>query len=75
MSPGILLSSGYIAGGAIAGIAIALLSLSPKIGEALDFSKKFPWAESDMMSLVAFAGLTLFLVLVGAEKILKERKH
>jgi putative OPT family oligopeptide transporter len=74
MSPGVLMSSGYIAGGAIAGIAIALLSLSPKLADALDMSKGLAWTQSDLTALLAFLALTVFLVLVGAEKILAGKK-
>jgi uncharacterized oligopeptide transporter (OPT) family protein len=74
MSPGVLLSSGYIAGGAIAGIAVAMISLWPKLGEALDQSSLGAWTQSDFTSVIAFGALTAFLLLVGAEKVLKERK-
>ncbi|MBI4424384.1 MAG: oligopeptide transporter, OPT family [Elusimicrobia bacterium] len=74
MSPGVLLSSGYIAGGAIAGIVIALFSLSPSLVERLDFSALGAWTQSDLTSVLAFGGLTAFLALAGAEKILAEKK-
>ena len=46
MSPGVLFSSGYIAGGAIAGICLALLSLNEKVAAKLDVSGRWPniWA-------------------------------
>ncbi len=74
MSPGVLLSSGYIAGGAIAGICIALISLWPKLGEALDQSTLGLWTQNDLTSVIAFGALSIFLLLVGAEKILAEKK-
>ncbi|MBI5201181.1 MAG: oligopeptide transporter, OPT family [Elusimicrobia bacterium] len=74
MSPGVLLSSGYIAGGAIAGIAIAMLSLAPKIAESLDMSKAGEWTQSEATALLAFGALTFFLLLVGAEKLLADKK-
>lgn len=77
MSPGVLFSSGYIAGGAIAGIAIALLSLNPAIVKRFDFSETLgAWTQSDLTSVIAFGILTILLMLVGGEKILaaKSRK-
>lgn len=66
---GILCSSGLIAGGAIAGICIAMLSLTPSVGEALDMSGRFKaLAESDSVPLVAFAVLCFFLVRVATKK-------
>jgi uncharacterized oligopeptide transporter (OPT) family protein len=76
-SPGVLLSSGYIAGGAIAGIVIAFLA-----GVLSDTDAKLQkWAEtsnpffagsnSDLLSLVPFALLTGFLYLVAREKWLR----
>ena len=74
-SPGVLTASGYIAGGAIAGILIAI---NAALLEGLD--KKFTaWAElnpfhtgpySDALSLIPFAILVVFLYLVAREKIL-----
>ncbi len=74
MSPGVLFSSGYIAGGAIAGIAVALLSLSPSLAGSLDLSASFPFAQSDAASVLAFGALALALLLVGAEKVLKDKR-
>ncbi len=69
MSPGVLFSSGYIAGGSIAGILIALISLSPGLSEKLDLSAKLgSWTQSDLTSLIALGVITAFLLLVGAEK-------
>jgi putative OPT family oligopeptide transporter len=68
-SPGVLLSSGLIAGGAIAGIALALLSVKEGWGTALDLSKLFPLlAGSDITSVIAFGALavTLLVIAMGA---------
>jgi putative OPT family oligopeptide transporter len=48
-SPGILLSSGYIAGGAIAGVLVAFLSFAPDwVARKLNFASLFgKWLESD----------------------------
>ena len=74
MSPGVLFSSGYIAGGAIAGIVVALLTLSPSLSKALDFSDRFAaLAQSDWTSVIAFGILTALLLAVGGEKWLTEK--
>ena len=76
MSPGVLFSSGYIAGGAIAGIVVALITMSPSISKLMDFSESFGgFAQNDLTSVLAFGGLTSLLLLVGAEKWLKEKKR
>jgi uncharacterized oligopeptide transporter (OPT) family protein len=66
MSPGVLLSTGYIAGGAIGGLVVAFLSFSntiPKYLEAAGASLRLPpW---DSISLAAFGGLVAMLVAVG----------
>ena len=75
MSPGVLFSSGYIAGGAIAGICLAMLSLNEKVAASLDLSGKLgAWTQHEGTALLAFGALTLLLLLVGAEKILKDEK-
>jgi putative OPT family oligopeptide transporter len=73
-SPGVLLSSGYIAGGAIAGIVIAFLaSAFDQTDAALnDWSEKHnpfflgPW--SDLLSLIPFVAICALLYLVGRER-------
>lgn len=80
-SPGVLLASGYIAGGAIAGIVIAFLA-----GVMSDFDAAVTaWSSAhnpffagdyaDLLALIPFAGLALFLYLVGREKVLTPRKR
>ncbi len=72
-SPGVLMASGYIAGGAIAGIVIAFFA-----GVLSDFQSKvdtwagehnpfFGGAFSDALSLVPFALLTVLLWATGRE--------
>lgn len=79
-SPGVLLASGYIAGGAIAGIVIAFLA-----GVLVDFDGKVEhWANennpifagpnADALSLLPFAALVLFLYLVAREKLLATKR-
>jgi putative OPT family oligopeptide transporter len=65
-SPGILFSSGLIAGGAISGIVLAILLVRQGLGNALDFSGVFPaMTGSDLTSIVAFAILCLTLIYAG----------
>jgi xanthine/uracil permease len=70
-SPGVLLASGYIAGGAIAGIVIAFMA-----GVLSDTDDKITkWAEAhnpfyaganaDWLALIPFAALTLLLFWVA----------
>ena len=64
--PGILFSSGLIAGGSICGIALAILSVKGNWGSALDMSGKFPvLAGSDWTSVVVFGVMLVVLFLVG----------
>ena len=75
-SPGVLLASGYIAGGAIAGIVIAFMAGAlgnvdfelTKWAEA--HNPFFAGASSDLLALLPFAALTCFLYLVGREALL-----
>ncbi|MFA6318592.1 MAG: oligopeptide transporter, OPT family [Elusimicrobiota bacterium] len=65
-SPGILFSSGLIAGGAIAGIGLAILSIQEGWGAALDMSSRFPgMLAKNMPAVLAFAGMAIVLFLVG----------
>src|SRR3989441_5174865 len=72
-SPGVLLSSGYIAGGAIAGIIIAIIqgglsSVDATITQWTEgHNPFFAGANSDWLALLPFAALTAFLYLVGRE--------
>jgi putative OPT family oligopeptide transporter len=75
-SPGVLMASGYIAGGAIAGIVIAFLAGAlPKIDSALtDWAKVHnPWFSGpncDWLALLPFAALCALLYLVARERLL-----
>lgn len=76
MSPGVLFSSGYIAGGAIAGIVIAMLSLSPALSAQMDMSERFAAiAKSDLTSVAAFGIISALLLLVGGEKWLADKRR
>ena len=80
-SPGVLLASGYIAGGAIAGIVIAFLAGVPgvnQVDDALDrwstaHNPFFVGANSDLLSLIPYLVLCVFLYLVAKEKLLKPK--
>ena len=80
-SPGVLMASGYIAGGAIAGILIAFMAgLQDKVAWVTNFNAsldkladKNPFvsgAHADLMSCIPFLVLILLLYLVGREIIL-----
>lgn len=79
-SPGVLLSSGLIAGGAIAGIVIAFLA-----GVLSHFDNALQkWADAnnpffagphaDALSMLPFAALVIFLLLVAREHVLGTRR-
>lgn len=75
-SPGVMLASGYIAGGAIAGIILAIMMV-PLAGIDSALTK---WAEannsffagpnSDWLALIPFVALTTILYLVGRRTLL-----
>jgi putative OPT family oligopeptide transporter len=75
-SPGVLMASGYIAGGAIAGIVIAFLAgaltdINVKIEHwATAHNPFFNGANAALLSLIPFAVLVVLLYLTGREKIL-----
>jgi putative OPT family oligopeptide transporter len=76
-SPGVLMASGYIAGGAIAGILIAFLAGVPAMAGFNDriatFSESNPLhsgSSADILSLIPFAILVVLLYLTGREKVL-----
>jgi putative OPT family oligopeptide transporter len=80
-SPGVLMASGYIAGGAIAGILIALLlgvptfdNLNNAIAKWSAHNPFFEGPMADALSLIPFAILILLLYLTGREKILAHRE-
>jgi putative OPT family oligopeptide transporter len=80
-SPGVLLASGYIAGGAIAGILIAFLAgVLDRIDAFLAawssaHNPFFVGRYADALALIPFAVLTGFLYLVAREKLLTPKPH
>jgi putative OPT family oligopeptide transporter len=80
-SPGVLMASGYIAGGAIAGIIIALFlgvdAMAPVNAAIARWSAHNPFFEggaADALSLIPFAILIVMLYLTGREKMLAHRE-
>ncbi len=80
-SPGVLMASGYIAGGAIAGIIIAFLAGVPFMSGFNDkietWSRSNPFFEgpaSNWLALIPFVVLIALLYLTGREVILAHRR-
>jgi uncharacterized oligopeptide transporter (OPT) family protein len=73
-SPGVLMSSGYIAGGAIAGIFIAFTSgVFEKFDAAMTewstaHNPFFAGPNADLLAMIPFVLLTLGLLAVGSER-------
>jgi putative OPT family oligopeptide transporter len=78
-SPGVLMASGYIAGGAIAGIIIAFMAGA--LAGVDDFFTRWSRANNpffgggaaDLLALIPFALLSALLYLVGRERVLAGR--
>ncbi len=76
-SPGVLLSSGYIAGGAIAALLAALLGFSKPLENSFNLGKQLlsdvtllgvPWEKSNVPVTLLFAVLAVVLFAVGVRK-------
>ncbi len=69
--PGVLLSSGYMAGGTIAGVVGAFLQLSDRLPSLLDFEAKSAFLKEHSVGLarVAFLVIAILLFLVGIGKV------
>ena len=83
-SPGILLASGYIAGGSLAGVAVAFLNFTPKFQKSIDISDSTTATlatapilgnlnPADLVAIGLFAVLIVFAILVGTGKLLAPR--
>jgi hypothetical protein len=79
-SPGVLMASGYIAGGAIAGIIIAFMAgvLGPVDRTLTEWASAhnpfYGGGGANLLALVPFAGLITLLYLTGRETILSGRR-
>ena len=78
-SPGVLLSSGYIAGGAIAGIIVAIVQVRGSwdrmlVEWATRYNPAFAGPWSDALSMLPFVGIAVFLYLVGRGRLLTSRQ-
>ncbi|MGI8604033.1 MAG: OPT family oligopeptide transporter [Verrucomicrobiales bacterium] len=83
-SPGVLMASGYIAGGAIAGIIIAFMA--GMLSDTYDTLQKWAsahnpfyteqpgWISPDVLALIPFAVLVIVLYLTGREVIMSGRR-
>jgi len=80
-SPGVLLSSGYIAGATLAGVVYSFLNLSGGVTSRLrgyeewatEHNPFFNGPYSDLLGLIPLATIVIVLYLVGREKLLKPR--
>ncbi len=80
-SPGVLLASGYIAGGALAGIVIAIMQGAPNLGAitkriedwATASNPFFNGTHADLLALIPFLVLCSLLYLVGRDILLVAR--
>ena len=80
-SNGVLLASGYIAGGTLAGVLFAFLAIPMK--DRLDAFEKwstehnpfFDGATADWLSMLPFLGLCVLLYLVGRDVLMAARRR
>jgi hypothetical protein len=72
-SPGVLLASGYIAGGSLAGVVAAFLEFAPAFKEKIDFEKTIEplGLQNDIIALALFGVLIGFAILVGTGVLFK----
>ena len=69
-SPGVLLSSGYIAGGSIMAVALAFLQFDQSIPKLLDLSAMVgAWKDANGPAVAAFGLLAAVLLVVGSERL------
>ncbi|HEX8178934.1 MAG TPA: oligopeptide transporter, OPT family [Pyrinomonadaceae bacterium] len=81
-SSGVLLASGYIAGGALAGVVHAFLNLKESVSTRLtgieqwatEHNPFFEGPSSDLLALIPLILLTVLLYLVGREKLMAAPK-
>jgi putative OPT family oligopeptide transporter len=73
-SPGVLLASGYIAGGSLAGVVVAFLEFVPAIKNGINLEhamKALGDATNDIIAIVVFVALVIFAAIVGMGKLFK----
>jgi hypothetical protein len=75
-SPAVLLSSGFIAGGSIAGVLIGFLAFKQSWLESLNLSSKLPlwWADSNWPAIAMFSLLVFILFLTGVGVLFRDAK-
>lgn len=81
-SPGVLLASGYIAGGALSGIVIAFMTGVPSLASINQYLQEWQTAYNpffagpyaDLLALIPFIVLGLLLYLVGREVLLAPKR-
>jgi len=67
--PGILFSSGLIAGGSIAGIGLAILFVKEGWADKLNIGAKYPWLlESNLLAVTLFTLMALVLFKTGISR-------
>jgi putative OPT family oligopeptide transporter len=76
-SSGVLLASGYIAGGSLAGVVVAFLEFAPTFKKSIDFEEltKSMGITADIIAVALFAALIGFAVLVGMGKLFKQAEE
>ncbi len=75
-SPAVLLSSGFIAGGSIAGVLIGFLAFKQSWLESLNLSSKLPlwWVDSNWPAIAMFSVLVFILFLTGVGVLFRDAK-
>jgi uncharacterized oligopeptide transporter (OPT) family protein len=78
-SPGVLLASGFIAGGSLAGVAAAFLEFSKPLKDSLDLSRflkgtalQGDLVSAELIALALFAGLIAILLLTGLGRLFRQ---
>ena len=68
-SPGVLLASGYIAGGSIMAVVLTFLAFDESLLKSLDLSGRVgEWSGSDVIATAMFSLLAVVLLVVGSER-------
>jgi putative OPT family oligopeptide transporter len=72
-SPGVLLASGYIAGGSLAGVVVAFLEFVPTFKNAIDLEHAVAGLGSvnDLIAVGVFGVLVVFALIVGMGRLFK----